>query len=71
MEQSANTQFKVKWEKQKVLKSHVDEYVAQSNLGIHMKLKMSDLMEAFRLNDGGRRYKPVKMCCWKKNVVPD
>ena len=49
--------------KQKVLKSHVDEYVAQSNLGIHMKLKMSDLMEAFRLNDGGRRYKPVKMCC--------
>ena len=29
------------------------------------ELKMSHLMEAFRLNDGGRKYKPVRLCNWK------
>ena len=51
--------------KQAVLKKHVDEYVLQTNVGDQMKLKMSHLMEAFRLLDGGHRYKSVKICSQK------
>ena len=50
-------------QKQTVLKKHVDDYyVLQTNVGDQMMLKMSHLMEAFRLLDGGHGYKPVKIC---------
>ena len=38
-----------------------------SHCGDQMKLKMSHLMEALSLHDGGR-YKPVKICCSKNKL---
>ena len=46
--------------KQAVVKKHIGEYVAQSNLGERMKLKMSHLMEVFHLHNGGHRRKTPK-----------
>lgn len=47
--------------KQKHLKQHVSEYIAQTNVGENMMLKMEQVMEAFRLRDSGKKYKAVKL----------
>ena len=48
--------------KQATLKSHVNEYVAQTNLGTNMRLSMSQVMYGFRLLDTGRKYPGVDLC---------
>ena len=48
--------------KQATLKSHVNEYVAQTKLGTNMRLSMSQVMYGFRLLDTGRKYPGVDLC---------
>ena len=48
--------------KQTALKSHLDEYVAQTNLGTGMRLRMSQVMYAFRLLDTAKKYPHVDLC---------
>lgn len=46
--------------KQKNLNDKMNEYVAQTNLGEHMKLSMSTVLEAFRTQSGCPKF-PVRL----------